>query len=155
MTRAKIFSIVLLAIMIMATFAVAQDPAQKSSTPKSEVDQAVEESEQRGEKVLTSCLKDCQAVEQPAVSGFERPRPVMLAKPGYPPIAAAAHAQGEVDVRVLLDFDGKVIAAHAIAGHPLLQAASVKAARESEFTSATLDGKPVKVLGVIRYTFVQ
>lgn len=152
MTRAKVFSIVLLAIMIMATFAIAQDPAQKS---KSEVDQAVEESEKRGEKVLTSCLKDCEDVQQPTVPGFEPPRAVVLAKPHYPPIAKAAHAQGEVDVRVLLDLDGKVVAAHAIAGHPLLQSASVKAARESEFTSGMLDGKPVKVVGVIRYTFVQ
>ena len=50
-------------------------------------------------------------------------------------------------------YDGKVIAAAAISGHPLLQAASVKAAREALFGPLKMNGQPVRVTGVIRYTF--
>jgi TonB family protein len=45
-------------------------------------------------------------------------------------IAKAAHASGTVVVRVILNEEGKVIAAQADSGHPLLRAAAVKAARE-------------------------
>ena len=57
-------------------------------------------------------------------------------------------------MKVIVDEEGKVIAAQAVSGHPLLQAAAVKAAREARFTPTLLDGKPVKVQGVITYNFV-
>jgi outer membrane biosynthesis protein TonB len=47
-----------------------------------------------------------------------------------------------------------VISAHAVSGHPLLQAAAVGAARASKFTPTKLSGQPVKVSGVIIYNFV-
>jgi protein TonB len=77
-----------------------------------------------------------------------------LPKPAYPDIARAAHASGTVVVQVLIDEDGYVIAAHAVSGHPLLQAASVAAALEARFSPTTLAGNPVKVTGVIHYNFV-
>ena len=77
-----------------------------------------------------------------------------LPKPAYPEIARKAHASGTVAVQVLIDEDGYVIAAHAVSGHPLLQAASVAAAREARFTPMRLEGQPVKVTGVIQYNFV-
>jgi outer membrane biosynthesis protein TonB len=57
-------------------------------------------------------------------------------------------------VRVLVDFDGSVIAAAAISGHPLLQAASVNAARQARFTPMKYKGEPVKIVGIIQYHFV-
>ena len=80
---------------------------------------------------------------------------VELAKPNYPAIAARSRASGEVRVQVILDAEGKVVAGHAISGHPLLKAVSVEAARKSRFKQILLDGKPVKVIGVISYNFVR
>jgi TonB family protein len=75
-------------------------------------------------------------------------------QPIYPPIAKAARAQGTVVVQILVDEEGYVIAANAVSGHPLLQQAAVVAARQARFTPTRLEGKPVKVSGVITYNFV-
>ena len=80
-------------------------------------------------------------------------RAIELVQPVYPAIARSAHASGEVIVLVLINKEGKVIAAQVVDGHPLLQAASVKAARESRFASPLVDGKPVNVRGQIVYNF--
>lgn len=156
MRQTKLSLIVLMLIASLTGYVAAQDPAQKSSEQqtKNEVEQALEASEKRGETVLSTCLKDC-GDEPQTINGFQRPKALVLAKPSYSLIARKAHAQGEVEVRVVLDFDGKVIAASAISGHPLLQATCVRAARESEFTEAKLNGNPVKVVGIIRYNFIQ
>lgn len=77
-----------------------------------------------------------------------------LPTPAYPPIARAAHAAGTVVVQVLIDEEGNVVSAKAVSGHPLLQAASVAAAREAKFSPTRLEGEPVKVTGVIQYNFV-
>jgi len=74
--------------------------------------------------------------------------------PVYPPIAKAARAQGTVTVQILVDEEGYVISAAAVSGHPLLQQAAVKAARQARFTPTLLDGQPVKVSGVVTYNFV-
>lgn len=81
-------------------------------------------------------------------------RAITLPKPVYPAVARAARASGTVIVKVVIDEEGKVIAAQAHSGHPLLQAAAVKAAREALFTPTLLEGKPVKVAGAITYNFV-
>src|SRR5438477_10537260 len=65
----------------------------------------------------------------------------------YPPIAKAARAQGTVTVQIVVDENGDVISAHALSGHPLLQAAAVEAARQAKFTPTRLSGEPVKVSG--------
>jgi TonB family protein len=75
-------------------------------------------------------------------------------QPVYPAIAKAARAQGAVTVQIIVDEEGYVIAAHAVSGHPLLQQASVFAARQARFTLTYLEGQPVKVSGVITYNFV-
>jgi tetratricopeptide (TPR) repeat protein len=82
-------------------------------------------------------------------------RALNLVTPGYPAIARKAHASGIVLVRVLIDEEGKVIAANAISGHPLLLAACVQAAKNSLFSPTLLADKPVKVTGVIKYNFVE
>jgi protein TonB len=74
--------------------------------------------------------------------------------PAYPPIAKAAGAEGMVRVRVTVNEDGNVVAAEAVSGHPLLQQAAVAAAREAKFRPTVVDGKPVRVSGVISYNFV-
>lgn len=90
----------------------------------------------------------------PISGGVLNGKAVHLVTPPYPPIARSAHASGAVQVQVLIDENGNVISAHAVSGHPLLQAAAVAAARASKFTPTKLSGQPVKVNGVIIYNFV-
>jgi TonB family protein len=76
-----------------------------------------------------------------------------LPAPEYPAMAKAAHASGSVTVRVLIDQEGNVISAEAVSGHPLLQSAAVAAARQAKFVPTKLSGQPVKVSGILVYTF--
>ena len=75
-------------------------------------------------------------------------------QPQYPPIAKAAGAEGTVSVKVTVDEEGNVVAARAVSGHPLLRTAAVDAARATKFKPTVVDGRPVKVSGVISYDFV-
>lgn len=90
----------------------------------------------------------------PISGGVLNGKAISLPKPAYPPIAKSAHASGTVVVQVVIDENGNVISAHAISGHPLLQAVSVAAARGARFSPTKLSGQPVKVTGVITYNFV-
>jgi TonB family protein len=94
------------------------------------------------------------APRAPISGGVLNGKAVRLVQPPYPPIARAAHASGAVVVQVLIDENGNVVSAHAVSGHPLLQAVSVAAARSSKFSPTKLSGQPVKVTGVIQYNFV-
>ena len=148
----KVCLLASLLISLMSANALAQDTSPaKTEKPKDSIDRAVEEAKQRGETIIGSCLVDCDGVA--VRDGFEAGKVVDLPQPAYPPIAAAAHATGAVEVKVIVDIDGKVIAASAISGHPLLQGAAVGAARRAQFTPAKLNGEPVKVVGVIQYVF--
>jgi hypothetical protein len=55
---------------------------------------------------------------------------------------------------VLIDESGTVIRACAVEGPRLLMKASESAAYQSKFTPTTLEGKQVKVNGLIIYNFV-
>ncbi len=77
-----------------------------------------------------------------------------LPMPAYPPAAKAVKAGGTVNVQIMIDEQGNVISAQAISGHPLLQGAAVDAARQATFSPTLLSGEPVKVTGVVTYTFV-
>ena len=90
----------------------------------------------------------------PISGGVLNGKAISLPKPGYPPIARAAHASGTVVVQVLIDENGNVVSAHAVSGHPLLTAAAVGAAKQARFSPTKLSGQPVKVTGVIQYNFV-
>lgn len=91
----------------------------------------------------------------PISAGVLNGKAISLPTPRYPPIAKAAHASGQVSVQVVVDEEGKVLTAHAVSGHPLLQAAAVAAARQARFSPTKLSGQPVKVTGVIIYHFVE
>jgi TonB family protein len=93
------------------------------------------------------------APRAPISGGVLNGKAVSLPKPVYPPIAKATHASGTVTVQVTIDESGKVISAHAIGGHPLLQQAAVQAANQARFSPTLLSGQPVRVTGVITYNF--
>jgi TonB family protein len=88
------------------------------------------------------------------IMGVLNGKALSLPAPAYPPIARQAHAGGSVSVQVVIDESGDVISAHAISGHPLLQAVSVAAARASKFSPTRFCDEPVRVTGVITYNFV-
>ncbi len=90
----------------------------------------------------------------PISGGVLNGKAISLPKPPYPAIAKQAHASGTVVVQVTIDENGGVMAAHAVSGHPLLQAVCVAAARQARFSPTKLSGQPVKVTGVITYNFV-
>ncbi|HYE15058.1 MAG TPA: TonB family protein [Pyrinomonadaceae bacterium] len=75
-------------------------------------------------------------------------------RPEYPGAAKAARAQGVVAVQVVVDEAGDVVSAKALGGHHMLREESERAAMKSKFTPTVLCGRPVKVTGVITYSFV-
>lgn len=89
------------------------------------------------------------------IGGVLNGKATKLPLPPTPPVAKAAHASGEVKVAVTIDEGGNVVSARAIAGHPLLQAAAVAAARQAKFLPTKLSGQPVKVQGVLIYNFAE
>jgi TonB family protein len=86
--------------------------------------------------------------------GVLNSKAVSKPEPPYPPLAKAARASGAVIVKVTVDETGKVISAEAVAGHPLLRPAAVAAARQATFKPTLLSGEPVKVSGLLTYSFV-
>jgi TonB family protein len=99
-------------------------------------------------------VKSAKSSGAPISGGVMNGKAISLPRPDYPPIARSAHASGTIVVQVIIDEAGDVSAAHAISGHPLLQAASVAAARQAKFSPTKLCGEPVRVTGVISYNFV-
>jgi protein TonB len=74
--------------------------------------------------------------------------------PAYPALAKQARVQGMVTVEILVDEQGRVVAAQATNGHPLLRMAAQQSAFHARFSPTTISGQPVKVSGVITYNFV-
>ena len=97
------------------------------------------------------------AMEEPAATpisgGILNGKAIALPLPEYPAIARAAKASGTVTVQITIDEEGNVVSARSVSGHPLLQAAAVTAARQAKFSPTRLNGQPVKVNGVVVYTF--
>jgi len=77
-----------------------------------------------------------------------------LPKPRYPDEARTARVAGRVTVRLIIDERGKVIHACAVEGPALLMRASEVAAYKAVFTPTKLSGQPVKVSGIVTYSFV-
>jgi len=79
---------------------------------------------------------------------------INLPQPPYPPLARQIKVAGAVSVQILVDESGRVVAAHAVSGHPFLTKSAEEAAQRARFTPTILSGVPVKVQGVITYNFV-
>lgn len=92
------------------------------------------------------------AIEAPAGEVLNG-RAITLPKPRYSPAARSAHVNGTVTVNITIDEEGNVTAAKAVSGHPLLQSASVEAARNAKFSPTKVSGQAVKVQGVLVYAF--
>ena len=77
-----------------------------------------------------------------------------LPKPDYPDAAAQRRLSGIVVVKVEIDETGTVIRATDMCqGPPFLSESAVAAAMKARFSPTMLDGKPIKVPGIILYNF--
>ena len=162
--KVSLFVILLLGFMFVSKPAQDNKPSNQkpapiawddSKEPKDPVDKLLAAATRRGETVLSGCIDNC--AEDPAGTAqgdLERGRIIRLPKPSYPALARAAHVSGTVEVKVLIDVDGKVIEAFAVSGPPLLYAVCVQAARDSVFGPSKWKGEPVKVTGIVRYNFI-
>ncbi len=86
--------------------------------------------------------------------GIVNGKALRLPKPSYPHAARNERAGGPVQVQVLIGEDGDIISASAISGHKLLRDESVETACRAKFSVTKLEGRPVKVSGVITYNFI-
>jgi TonB family protein len=90
---------------------------------------------------------------KPVSGGVLNGTALNLPPPVYPEAAKRMRTQGVVTVDVILDETGKVVAANASGGPPMLRDAAVQAALKARFSPTKLSGQPVKVSGVINYKF--
>lgn len=123
-----------------ATTTSEQSPAQPSSSP------APSSTSQQNQEQKTKSTA-------PIPGGLLNSKAVTLPKPSYPAAARASGASGTVTVQVIVDENGDVTLARVVSGHPLLHAAAAQAARKAKFSPAKLSGQPVKVNGLIAYSF--
>jgi protein TonB len=74
-------------------------------------------------------------------------------QPAYPLVARNAQLEGAVEVQIIVDEQGNVIAVEVLSGHPLLRQPALDAARQWKFRPTLLNGQPIKVSGILRFTF--
>ena len=74
-------------------------------------------------------------------------------KPTYPPIARAAHIQGDVQIAVLIDASGKVSEEKFLNGPAMLQQAALEAVKHWTFTPFATDGAAHEVMTVLTIPF--
>lgn len=88
------------------------------------------------------------------IGGVLNGKATFLPKPSYSAEARARRIGGAVPIQVMFDESGNVVRAGALGGHPALQFGARESACGAKFEPVTLEGKPIKVSGVITYNFV-
>jgi protein TonB len=86
--------------------------------------------------------------------GVLQGRAITKVNPVYPPSARKMNATGTVEVEVTISEKGLVVEATAISGHFALRSAAVEAARKWVFNPSIFSGAPVRIKGVLTFTFV-
>lgn len=90
----------------------------------------------------------------PVSSVILQGKAIRKVQPPYPQIARQARAQGAVPVQITISEEGRVIDASVVGGHPLLRDAARQAALQWAFSPTILNGRGVKVSGVISFNFI-
>jgi len=91
----------------------------------------------------------------PVEGGVINGKAISKPQPAYPQDAMRARASGTIVVEVVIGENGAVLSACARGeGHPSLKVSSEFAAYRARFTPTLVNGKPIKVKGVITYRFV-
>jgi len=107
---------------------------------------------------LTAQQKDGAKLQKADESGFIEvdKAPVLKAqkKPAYPELAKLSGIQGTVYLKLLIDENGNVEKAKVEQGvKDMLDNAALEAAKESKFSPALLNNKPVKVWVILPIAF--
>jgi periplasmic protein TonB len=84
---------------------------------------------------------------------IQAPRKVKHVAPVYPPLALQVHLSGMVIVECVIDRDGRVTSARVLRGHPLLDAAAVRAVEQWVYEPTRLNGQPVAVQMTVTVRF--
>ena len=88
-------------------------------------------------------------------AGVINDRVISKPQPMYPASAKAARAQGTVEVEVVVSETGAVLVACARGNADrILKEESERIAHRAQFIPASVNGKPVKVRGIITYKFI-
>jgi len=66
-------------------------------------------------------------------------------------ISAEAAGSNIVEVRVLVDENGKIVSVQPILGNPAFYKKTIKAVNEMKFTPKVLSGRPVKTEVIVRF----
>jgi TonB family protein len=74
-------------------------------------------------------------------------------QPAYPRGANKFNVSGPVEVQITISAEGRVTAATASSGHPLLRKAAEDAARRWEFNPTTVDGVPIETQLTLTFIF--
>jgi len=100
--------------------------------------------------------------QTPMKAALLAPQPVRRAVPAklvystpaqYPAMARQIRAEGEVVISLDVDASGKVSAARAVSGPPILRAAALDAVKRWRYQPATLGDKPVVSTELVRVQF--
>ena len=90
----------------------------------------------------------------PMTSVMLQGKAIRKVQPPYPPMGKAVRASGTVPVQIMISEEGRVLDASVLSGHPLLRDAARQAALQWVFSPTVLNGKGVKVSGVISFNFI-
>ena len=91
--------------------------------------------------------------ERTSDGGVLNGKALRLPKPPYPREAREKRAAGIVRVQVIIDETGRVVHACASSGPSVLHQVTERSAYGALFSPTTRDGEPIKVTGVITYSF--
>jgi len=107
------------------------------------------ELEQRAAQIAKRWKPDTVTASGGVLQGFA----IHKEQPRYPDAAKAARLSGAVFIKVVIDEVGKVTDATIICGADLLAVESREAARKWRFKPTMVEGKPVKVQGILTFNF--
>jgi TonB family protein len=74
-------------------------------------------------------------------------------QPDYPPIARQLKLQGRVELEVSIGLSGSVDGAKILTGNPALTGAAVNAVKRWRFEPFLADGKAVRAVAILVFTF--
>jgi protein TonB len=74
-------------------------------------------------------------------------------QPEYPPIAKQLKIQGRIEVEVSIDTSGSVESVKPLTGNPALTGTAVTTVKHWRFEPILSDGKPVKAVAVLGFSF--
>jgi protein TonB len=73
--------------------------------------------------------------------------------PVYPPIAAAAHVSGQIEIQIVVGLDGKITNVGMPVGPAMLRASAVEAVKEWTFKPYRIGTHPVPFTTLITFQF--